>query len=379
MISRNAKCFCGSEKRYKHCHGAWSVNTPSAPIDNWHTTPIHVRDSFDRAQVGRVAHFDQYGFHRPMMVTGNDETRFIVRGEKIIVWEGGKYFLNFLQGDLLRELGESFREDARHPLHGWWTAMQTQAAARSPLGPERGLMSTVAVLSFFTVAYDLFVLADNAKPRKRLVKALRIPDQFHGARYELMIAACLVRAGFDFTFSDEEDGSSAHSDGVAVHRRTGKCYAVEMKTKGRPGILGKAGERPSPAAMKGDVSRQLRDALLKPAHDERLIFIDLNLPPPPSGWQGKGVWWRRDAIASKRAVEEQPGNAPDDATGFIVFTNMPSNQMAHDEFYVGLEMAFTAYNKPDFSADMPLLGDAYPDIADLFKAFSNHDQMPQTF
>ena len=54
-----------------------------------------------------------------MMVTGNDETRFIVRGEKIIVWEGGKYFLNFLQGDLLRELGESFREDARHPLHGW--------------------------------------------------------------------------------------------------------------------------------------------------------------------------------------------------------------------------------------------------------------------
>jgi hypothetical protein len=379
MISRNAKCFCGSEKRYKHCHGVWSVNTLSAPIGNWHTTPIHARDSFDRAQVERVAHFDQYGFHRPMMVTGDDEIRFIVRGEKIIVWEGGKHFLNFLQGDLLRELGESFREDERHPLHGWWIAMQAQAAARISLGPERGLISTVAVLSFFTTAYDLFVLADNAKPRERLVRALRIPDQFHGARYELMIAACLVRAGFNFTFSDEEDCSSAHSDGVAVHRRTGKRYAVEMKTKGRPGILGKAGERPPQAAMKGDVSRQLRDALLKPAHDERLIFIDLNLPPPPSGWQGKGVRWSRDAIASKRAVEEQPGNAPADATGFIVFTNMPSNQMAHDEFYVGLEMAFTAYNKPDFAADMPLLGDAYPDIADLFKAFANHDQMPQTF
>src|SRR5258707_63713 len=191
MISRNAKCFCGSEKRYKHCHGAWSVNTLSAPIDNWHITPMHVRNAF------------------------------------------------------------------------------------------------------------------------------------HSARYELMIAACLVRAGFDFTFSDEEDSSSSHSDGVAVHRRTGKRYAVEMKTKGRPGILGKAGERPSPAAMKGDVSRQLRDALLKPAHDERLIFIDLNLPPQPSGWQGKGVCWRQDAIASNRAVEEQPGNAPADATRFIGFTKPP--------------------------------------------------------
>jgi hypothetical protein len=169
MISRNAKCFCGSEKRYKHCHGAWSVNTLSAPIDNWHITPMHVRNAFDSAQVGRVAHFDQYGFHRPMMVTGDDETRFIVRGEKVILWEGGKYFLNFLQSDLLRELGESFRENARHPLHGWWAAVQAQAATRSPLGPERGLMSTVAVLSFFTVAYDLFVLADNAKPRERLV------------------------------------------------------------------------------------------------------------------------------------------------------------------------------------------------------------------
>jgi hypothetical protein len=269
------------------------------------------------------------------MVTGNDETRFIVRGEKVIIWEGGKYFLNFLLGDLSRELGDSFREDAHHPLHRWWTSMLAQAAARSPLGPERGLMSTVAVLSFFTVAYDLFVLADNTKPRERLVKALRIPDQFHGARYELMIAACLVRAGFSFTFSNEEDSSSPHSDGVAVHRRTGKRYAVEMKTKGRPGILGKVGERPSPAAMKGDVSRQLRDALLKPAHDERLIFIDLNLPPAPSGWQEKGVWWRRDAIASKRAVEEQPGKAVSDAfVSYLIATILEAYDWNEDVYRV---------------------------------------------
>jgi len=276
-------------------------------------------------------------------------------------------------------MGDAFRDNPQHPLHGWWNAMRAQAATRASLGPKRGLTSTVAVLSFFTVAHDLFVLADNTEPRQRLLKALRVPDQFHGARYELMIAACLVRAGFDFTFSDEDDLTSSHSDGTAVHKRTGKRYAVEMKTKGRPGVLGKAGERPSPDAMKGNVSRQLREALQKPAEDERLIFIDMNLPPGPPDWQGEGIWWQYDAVESKRAVERQPGKAPADATGFIVFTNMPSNQMPPDDYYIGLETAFTDYNKPGFAADMPLLGQAYPDIADLFDAFRNHDLMPQTF
>jgi hypothetical protein len=355
------------------------VNTPDAPIENWHTTPERVRDAFNRRQIDRVNHYSNHGFHRPPLVAGNDQDRFIVRGGKVIHWGGGDNFMNFLESDLLRELGEPFRRNISHPLHIWWQAMRAQAKSRHHLGPERGLMSTVPVLSFFTVAHDLFVIADNSEPRERLLKSLRVADQFHGARYELMIAACLVRAGFSFAFSDEEDLSSGHSDGLATHRRTGKRYAVEMKTKSWPGVLGKSGERPPVETMKGNVSRQLREALAKPADAERLIFIDMNLPPPPHDWQGEGVWWQGDAVASKRAVEEQPGNVPRDATGFVIFTNMPSNHLPLDEFYIGLETAFTGYNQPNFSADMPLLGDAYPEIADLFDAFRNHDLMPQKF
>jgi hypothetical protein len=84
--------------------------------------------------------------------------------------------------------------------------------------------------------------------------------------------------------------------------------------------------------MNGNVSRQLREALAKPADTERLIFIDMNLPPPPRDWKGGGVWWQGDAVASKRAVEEQPGNLSSDATGFVIFTNMPSNHLPLDEF-----------------------------------------------
>src|SRR5713101_5334527 len=103
------------------------------------------------------------------------------------------------------------------------------------------IISTVAVLNFFTVAHDLFMIADNAKPRERLLKSLRVADQFHGARYELMIASCLVRAGFTIEFADEADSTRRHGDATAQHRRTGRSYFVEMKAKGRPGILGKPG------------------------------------------------------------------------------------------------------------------------------------------
>ncbi len=167
--------------------------------------------------------------------------------------------------------------------------MRAQAEARHHASAEGKIVSTVAVLSFFTVAHDLFIIADNAKPRERLLKSLKVADQFHGARYELMIAACLVRAGFSIEFSDEADSNRRHGDGTAHHRRTGRRYSIEMKAKGRAGILGKPGLRPSAEEMKRDVSRLIRDALEKPADSERLIFVDMNLPAPSPGWSGDGI------------------------------------------------------------------------------------------
>jgi hypothetical protein len=223
------------------------------------------------------------------------------------------------------------------------------------------------------------MIADNAKPRERLLKSLRVADQFHGARYELMIASCLVRAGFTIEFSDEADSTRRHSDATAKHRRTGRSYSVEIKAKGRSGILGKPGPRPSPEEMKRDVSRLIRDALEKPAQSERLIFVDMNLPAPPSLWSGEGLWWQYDAVASIRAVEAQPGKVAADTSAFIVFTNLPSYQMPMDEYYVGLERAFTGFRKPDFASETTLLGDRYPEIANLFDAFNAHDIVPDSF
>jgi hypothetical protein len=57
----------------------------------------------------------------------------------------------------------------------------------------------------------------------------------------------------------------------------------------------------------------------------------------------------------------------------------PSYQMPLDDYYVGLEQAFTGFRKPDFSAERALLGDRYPEITNLFDAFNTHDVVPDTF
>jgi hypothetical protein len=378
MPSRNERCPCGSGKRFKHCHGAFSPNRADVTA-NWPAVWQSGREAFSRAQEARVRNYQHPGFHRPPLIAGDESDRFIVRGEKVFHWGAGGSFLNFLEGDLLRELGQAFRRNRAHPLHTWWKAMRGQAEARHQTGSRGKVASTVAVLNFFTVAHDLFVIADNAKPREQLVKSLKVADQFHGARYELLIAACLVRAGFSIEFSDESDFTCRHGDATAHHVRTGRRYSVEMKAKGRPGILGKSGLRRSQEEMKRDVSRLIREALEKPAEHKRLIFVDMNLPPPPSAWTDRGVWWQNDAIASIRAVEAKPGNLPGDRSAFVIFTNLPSHQMPLDEYFVGLEQAFTGFRKPDFASENTLLGERYPDIAHLFDAFNTHDIIPDAF
>jgi hypothetical protein len=375
-MKRIERCFCGSGRHFKHCHGALSIHHQDPPIANWHQIPQRVRDAFDRQQMNRLESFERFGFQRPALIAKVGDDRLIVRGGQVLRWDKGGTFLNFLESDLLKNMGEDLLK-TDHPIFVWWRAMREQARNLNEAGISHRLTPTVAAVNFFTVAYDLFVVADNALLRERLLKSLRVPDQFHGARYELMIAACLIRAGFRVEFSDENQLHERHPDLTAQHRKSGRYYSVEMKAKGRHGILGKPIHGAAPVQPNHDVSRLLRKALLKPADYERLILIDMNLPPASS--KDALLSWQNGAAASVKAVQSQPGKLPPGVSAFVVFTNLPSLQMPLDELYIGLERAFTGFNKPDFAEGMPTLKEAYPDIADLFQAFSFHHDIPNEF
>jgi len=349
---------------------------PGHRIENWHQVPQKVRDAFNRKKQDELDHFELYGFHRPPLIVGTPGDRIIALGSTLLHWKGKGSFVNFLEECLLFHLGDALEQYEIHPLRVWLDEARRQGRERKKENPKSGLLSTVAVLNFFTVAYDLYVVSDNAQLRDRLIQSLKIPDQFHGARYELMVAACLLRAGFIVEFSDETDLSTAHPDAFVRHIRTGVEYDVEMKAKGRNGILGKPGIAIEPEMMSADVSRLVRKALLKPAVRTRLIFIDMNLPLKSDIRGLHSVWWAEEAIKSLKVVRKSPGKVSSDTEAFVIFTNFPSNFIPFDQAYEGVEIVYCGFNKTDFDLDKRVLGERSPEIANLFDAFRKHSVFP---
>lgn len=85
------------------------------------------------------------------------------------------------------------------------------------------------LFAFLSFAYDLFTLADNAEVQKSLLDRLRKADQYQGARYEMFVAASLLRAGFTIAFEDESDSTTSHCEFIATSKQTGRPFSVEAK------------------------------------------------------------------------------------------------------------------------------------------------------
>src|SRR5690606_10236170 len=89
---------------------------------------------------------------------------------------------------------------------------------------------------------------------------------------ELFVAASLLRGGFKIEFEDEGDSSRSHCEFAAKHRKTGRTFSVEAKSRHR---LATAANDAPPARM----YKIMQQALKKQADHERIIFMDVNLPP----------------------------------------------------------------------------------------------------
>lgn len=133
--------------------------------------------------------------------------------------------------------------------------------------------------AYMLLAYDLYVLRHHQHLQDLVVRRLKDANQFQGARFELLVAATLVRSGCDLQFEDESDPTTKHPELVATHRETGEAFDVEAKSRHRPGVLGFSGEREKPEAMKLGIRRLLNRASEKCGSRPLAVFLDLNLPP----------------------------------------------------------------------------------------------------
>lgn len=206
-----------------------------------------------------------------------------------------EFFVHVLAQTLSQTFGDDWKpkQDAlsveeRHPMALWvdaWDEMRRDGGAKALDVRDEGegrysSTATGDALALVTLGYDVYTLrhAMALAPADSLVKRLGNRDEFQGARYEITVAAIFVRAGYRIEWV--ADVSRRLPEFIARRAGSDVEIAVEAKSRPRPGLLGKGGERPDPDSLRADLARLLRDALEKETDGRPfVVFLDMNLPP----------------------------------------------------------------------------------------------------
>lgn len=229
-------------------------------------------------------------------------------------------------------------------------------------------------LAFRSIAYDIFCMMQAINLSPKLMDRLRHPDQFEGARYELWVAATLVRAGFLIEFADEDDRSSKHGEGIATHQKTGKRFWIEAKRKHRPAfdyiqaLIDKL-------VLKVD-AKLVAAAMQKPAEEDRLIFIDVNRPP----WSRNDIKapWIGAFRTSLNKLQLQKNFRDNPAQrAFVMVTNHPYHFISNVRPDSRQHFFGTAFNMPQFNPLM--LETGFPVIYGLMRSITDHFAIPEDF
>ncbi len=184
-------------------------------------------------------------------------------------------------------------EDERHVVVRWWFRVCEAQKNAAPQGHRRGQLFAIPrtgdVTEFGYLADDIYRLRlAEALPRS-LVDRLRSVDQYQGARYEVAVAASLVRSGFDIKWVD---GHAKHCEFEATHTVTNETIAVEAKSRHVSGTLNQSGKTPNRDDLRFVAHRYYNDALKQcPTDKPCAIFIDLNLPPESITDDDAIPWW----------------------------------------------------------------------------------------
>ena len=320
---RNDPCPCGSGKKYKKCHIDQPLVVPiSAEFQAKAFSLFKEKIAADKKRK------EQYGDILPIMHVEAWGKRLIGVGSQIWSVDPKASFEDFLRGYLRETLGFDWWKAemakpviARHPIAQWQAhaeeLMRDQAPdERSRYGiPRDGLLT-----AYMTLAYDLHTIRQNIDFQARSVERLRQRDGFIGFRYELLVAATFVRAGFSVKPEDESDNSKRHPEFIAIHKNTGFTVAVEAKARNR---------RPSDRnPVRVGVEDLVADAATKPPMDiPYVVFVDVAMPPeerdkPPS--------WVDEVDQTVKDVVNKHGGFPG-PFDWVFFTNIPHQYGATGE------------------------------------------------
>ena len=195
-----------------------------------------------------------------------------------------------------------------------------------------------------------------------LVKRLKETRQFQGAFYEAVTSAAFSRAGFRVDLEPEGKDDLKRCEFIATHKKSGRCYSVEAKSRHRPGILG---QPPSWISKRQEphVAGLIRKALAKHAEHTRVICVDVNHPQP----YGEFIPEWATILEEQVNQLEQDGFGP----AMLIFTNSPFHFQPPTEPASGQNSLVTGLNESSFQTkDLNILNAAMPGLLEAANSFN---------
>lgn len=338
--------------------------------------PSEVQNAIDLHSAKELQREKQQGLGKPIIGAEFKGYQVVAVGNTVHYGKW-KTFLDFLGNYIKNILGPDWGNDEiakplaeRHPIMQWYDSVchYSQKTILVP-GKVHSAPMIGATAAYFGLAYNLYLLAHNIELQSHLVNRLKNSDQFRGAYYESLVAACFILAGFDLDMEDETDPSATHCEFSAKSKLTGNTYSVEAKSR-------------APNKVHLDVGNQLYSALCKAANHQRIVLIDINTPSEANTeekWLGQLV----PAIKNRESTLNINGEPAPPA--FVIITNHPYH---YDLEGTGTRQAALAegFKIPDFGASAQFSGlidafkarEKYADIFHLLDAFGNY-RVPSTF
>lgn len=389
-IGRNQICpLCNSGKKYKKCCGNPLLNnkpiTKQTSSSNISPAMLHV---MERHKAKELIRTQQQGLGKPIIATKFKDRQIVAVGNTIFHSPKWKTFPDFLSEYLTKftlgvewcntEIRKRFEE--RHPIMQWYEKYcRLQQTYINTPGEVTKMPATGVVYCYLGLAYNLYLLKHNVELQQRYIDRIRDINNFQGAYYELIIANCLIRLGFDLQLEDETDEQSKHCEFSAVSKRTGKKYWVEAKSRAVAGIMGKTttnGTTNKDPTCR--LSKHLNSALQKPADNERLIFIDVNSPfedTPVPAWIEK---------AGKKLDMKEKDLKPSQAA-YVFVTNMGfhwdlnTEKQRHAILAHGLGIIDFAKVGYFTLSEIYRRKQRHIDAFQIAEAFQDYPRLPETF
>jgi hypothetical protein len=262
-MRRNEPCYCGSGKRFKHCHGKLE------------TVTILQQQRIDAALRQRRL---QQGFGKPIQSYSVQNGRMVVIGRAIMI---GKWstFTDFLLEYFSERIGREWIANEMklgadgHPIGQW--AIELRKSWPPPGTGVRKRLINNAFRSLLSAAYNLYLIEHHYEQYgqplfDRLLNRLKERVEFFAAFSETRVAAAFLKAGFYLEYEDDLRPGQ-HPEFTAKYLPTGRPFSVEVKT--RTGA-DSGGDLKSRIKLKNKLSQALKKSLPW----TRVVFIDLNLP-----------------------------------------------------------------------------------------------------